>query len=161
MKRFRWRLQRLLDLKSKQEEVLRGELVALMEKKTALKGRIMMLQAMLRSVMMEVQALPGSERIEAQKQFLEHVPVRDRQIAALNAQLNGLEQERRRKMDEMIRLRQFRKGLERLRTQAAAEHTRHWERQEQKVLDENAGQAYARRQVESQYNGGPGPLEPS
>lgn len=147
MKKFRWRLQRLLDVKAKQEEVLRGELIALMEKTAALRGRIMMLRAMLRSGLAQIRSLPGPERMEAQRQFLEYAPVRDRQIATLQRQLGELEVERKSKMDEMSRLRKFRKGLERLREQAAADHARQTDREEQKILDESFNQTLYRRQA--------------
>jgi len=147
MKKFHWRLQRVLDLKVKEEEVLRTQMVELMERAAALRGRIMMLQAMLRSGLMDIRSLPASERIDAQRQFLEYVPFRHRQIAGLNEQLGRLEQERQRKMEAMSRLRKFRKGLEQLRGRAVEEYLRETNREEQKLLDECSGQALMRRRT--------------
>ena len=150
MKKFRWRLQRLLDLKVRQEDMLRAELVTLMEKTAALRGRIMMLRAMLRSGAMEIRSLPADQQVAAQRQFLEYAPVRDRQIVRLREQLDLFEQERKNKMDELARLRKFRKGLERLREKAADDHARRLDREEQKFLDESSNQVMYRKKGYSQ-----------
>lgn len=147
MKKFRWRLQRVLDLKIRQEEVLRARIVELMERAAAVRGRIMMLQAMLRSGLMEIRSLPSAEQIDAQRRFLEYVPYRHGQIAVLREQLSRLEQERKQQMEEMSRLRKFRKGLEQLRGRAVEEYLRESGREEQKLLDECSGQALIRRRM--------------
>ena len=147
MKKFRWRLQRVLDLKSRQEEVLRADLITLMEKTAALRGRIMMLQAMLRNAMAEIRELAGMERIATQSQFLEFAPVRDRQIALLRQQLQELEMQRKKKMNELAEMRKFRKSLEQLRLQAAEEYSRQLNLEEQKLLDERSHQAFQRNEL--------------
>ena len=116
MKKFVWRLQRLLEIKLKQEQVLRGELVALTEQSVAVRGHIMVLKTSIRSQLMELKTLPADERMEAQAFYLEYVPVQDAKIRLLQDQWNELESKRREKLKELLKTQKFRKGLERLRS---------------------------------------------
>jgi len=147
MKTFKWRLQRLLDIREKQEESLRAELAALTEQTAALRGRILMEKAMLRSRLAELRQADGSQRIAQQQMFMQYVAAIDAQIAGLQRQLNTLEQQRKEKIEAIMAVRKFRKALERLREQAAAAYRRQVERAEQKEQDENANAAFARKML--------------
>lgn len=145
MKKFRWRLQRLLDIRLKQEEALRTELMGLTEQTATLRGRILMEKAMLRSRLAELRQTATDRRIRRQQDFMACVSVVDARIAALQADLNVLEQKRKEKTEAIMAVRKFRKALERLKTQAQDEYVYALHSEEQKNQDENIGVAFARQ----------------
>lgn len=147
MKKFKWRLQRLLDVREKQEQALRVELAALTEQTAALRGRILMEKAMLRSRLAELRLTDGSERIAQQQMFMQYVTAVDAKIGGLQCDLNTLEQQRKEKIEAMMAVRKLRKALERLRTQAATDHCQQAEHAEQNEQDESANAAFARKML--------------
>lgn len=149
MKKFVWRLQRLLEIKQKQEQVLRGELVALTEQTVAIRGRIMVLKTQLRSQLTELKQLPADRRMQEQALYLEYVSIRDAEIRRLQDQWSMLEIQRRHKLQELLETQKFRKGLERLRLQARAEYEKEINREEQKILDECTHTGLTRKQLQA------------
>lgn len=147
MKKFVWRLQRLLEIKEKQEQVLRGELVALTEQSVALRGRIMVLKTRLRTQLTELKTLPDDQRMAAQALYLQYVPVLDAELARLKKQWTELEIRRREKLQQLLAAQKFRKGLEQLRLQARMEYQRQSNREEQKILDECTHRELTRKQL--------------
>jgi hypothetical protein len=97
VQRFAWPLQRLLDVKTKQENALRAELVTLTEQSTALRSRIMMERIVFRGLLDQVSRTEPSRRIAAQAEFMQHVHVRDAQLKTLNTELEAAEHKRREK----------------------------------------------------------------
>jgi len=145
MSRFVWRLQRLLDVKIKQEDVKRSELVAITEQAAVVRGRIMLKKTMLRQSLADLETLGFSQRLKKQELFLRYSHVFDAEIRALQEQSRQLERRRRMKIDEVLEIRRFRKGLERLRQKAKARFIEEELRLQQKQLDENITGGYARR----------------
>jgi flagellar FliJ protein len=144
MKKFRWRLQRLLDVRQKQEDTLRAELTALTEQTAALRGRILMEKAMLRSRLAELRHVDGDARMRRQQAFMQDVAAVDKQIAVLNDELSAVEQKRQAKVDAMMTVRKFRKALERLRAQAQQTYDRQMHQEQQKDQDESTNAAFTR-----------------
>lgn len=145
MQKFAWPLQRLLDVKTKQENAMRSELMTLTEQSAALRSRIMMERIVFRGLLDEVSRTEPARRIAAQAEFMQHVHVRDAQLKTLTAELEAAERKRQEKMQELLALRKSRKGLERLRAKAVEEYRAAVSRQEQHDLDENTCTVYARR----------------
>lgn len=148
MKKFKWRLQRLLDVRIKQEDALRSELTGLTEQTAALRGRILMEKAMLRSRLADLRQKDAAERLDQQCHFMQYVSVVDARIATLQNELNELEQQRKEKIEAILTVRKFRKALERLRTQALTAYQCESNRQEQISQDENTNAAFARKILE-------------
>ncbi len=144
MQRFKWRLQRLLDVRQKQEDALRAELMALTEQMTALRGRMLMEKAMLRSRLAELGRLDGTTRLSGQQIFMTHVAVIDQRIAALRRELDKLESKRNEKTEAIMAARKSRKALERLREQAWQSYCRAQHTQQQRDEDETTNAAVAR-----------------
>jgi len=149
VKKFVWRLQRLLEIKQKQEQVLRGELVALTEQTVAIRGRIMVLKTQLRSQLTELKQRPADRRMQEQALYLEYVSIRDAEIRRLQDHWSKLEIQRRHKLQELLETQKFRKGLERLRLQARAEYEKEINREEQKILDECTHTGLTRKQLQA------------
>jgi len=149
VKKFVWRLQRLLEIKQKQEQVLRSELVALTEQSVALRGQIMILKTQIRSQLAELKTLPADRRMQAQALYLEYVPVRDAEIGRLQEQWSRLEVQRREKLQQLLATQKFRKGLEQLRLRARMEYEQQMNREEQKMLDECTHSDTTRKQLQA------------
>ena len=143
MKRFVWRLQRLLDIKIKQEEVMRSELVAVTERAVAVRSQIMVRRAALRKMLAELSEKKGKQRLSEQELFLKYAHVSDEEIKKLELKLAGLEKLRQRKIQEIMKIRRFRKGLERLRAEAKAQFLKEEEKREQKDLDDKTIMSFA------------------
>lgn len=137
MQKFIWPMQRLLDVKGKQEDALRAELRTLSEQCAALRSRSLMEKIMLRNLLTEVGALASEQRLVRQAEFMQYVHVQDNLLKQLAARIEEAEQKRRQKMQELLALRKFRKGLESLRQRALSEYHRQTNRLEQKLSDEN------------------------
>jgi len=143
VKRFVWRLQRLLDIKIKQEEVMRSELVAVTERAVAVRSQIMVRRAALRKMLAELSEKKGKQRLSEQEFFLKYAHVSDEEIKKLELKLAGLEKLRQRKIQEIMKIRRFRKGLERLRAEAKAQFLKEEEKREQKDLDDKTIMSFA------------------
>lgn len=144
MRKFVWRLQRLLDIKIKQEEVKRGELVSVTQQAVAVRGKLMMQRTLLRLKMEEVAEADVTERIAEQRLFLQLAHVVDRKITELEEQLAKVEELRQEKMQEVMEIRKFRKGLEKIRENDKVEFVKEQERLEQIDLDDKTSVRYAR-----------------
>ena len=144
MRKFVWRLQRLLDIKIKQEEVKRGELVSVTQQAVAVRGKLMMQRTLLRLKMEEVAEADATERISEQRLFLQLAHVVDRKITELEEQLAKVEELRQEKMQEVMEIRKFRKGLEKIRENDKVEFVKEQERLEQIDLDDKTSVRYAR-----------------
>ncbi len=144
MKRFVWRLQRLLDVKTKQEDAMRSELIAITEKAVALRSKIMLRKAALRQTLSQLAQKEPSERLSEQEFFFKYAHVSKEEIEKMELRLSEIEKLRQSKIKEIMRIRKFRKGLEKLRTKAKNEFTDQQNKDEQKQLDEIATMAAAR-----------------
>ncbi len=144
MKKFVWRLQRLLDIRIKQEESIRAELVAMTEQAVSLRGRIMMQKTILRRMLAEMEQKEGSQRLAEQEFFFKYAHISDERIKKLEEQLAEVEILRREKIKELMVIRKYRKGLEKLREKAKAEYLIEQNAYEQKDLDEKTSMSIAR-----------------
>jgi flagellar biosynthesis chaperone FliJ len=146
MRRFQWRLQRVLDVKTKEEQIKRIELVRLTEELTAKHGELLMRQRVLQDLLADIRRDRSPERLNAQEFFLRRVAVDDEQIRKLKKEIADLEVRQKEKRAEVLAVRRFKEGLEKLRTQAEEEYIHEEERIEQKESDERTAIAFARRE---------------
>ena len=144
VKRFAWRLQRLLDIKIKEEDVKRSELITVTEQAVAVRGQIMLGKANLRRMLAELKDHKGTKRVTQQELFLQYTYVFDRKIEELENRLTELEKLRRMKIREILEIRKLRKGLEKLRVKAKTEFMQQQEKREQNELDDNTTIRFAR-----------------
>ncbi|MHC5061164.1 MAG: hypothetical protein ACYTFK_08785 [Planctomycetota bacterium] len=149
MRRFVWRLQRLLDIKIKQEDAKRGELVAVTEQALAVRSAIMVRKAALRKLLSDLSEKQGRDRLSEQELVLKYIHVSEFEIKNLEFRLLELEKKRQEKLQEIMKIRKFRKGLERLRANSKAEFVKEQEWLEQKDLDDKSTMSFARKVVHS------------
>jgi flagellar export protein FliJ len=131
VKKFVWRLQRLLDIKIKQEKALRVELVAVTEQAVAVKSQILLKKAALRQKLEDLGNLESSQRLAQQQFFFKFVHVLDTQIRHLKQALKELEEIRKKKIKEIMEIRRSRKSLEKVREKAKAKYAIEQKRLEQ------------------------------
>ncbi len=146
MKRFQWRLQRVLDVKAKEEQIKRIELVRLTEELTARRGELLLRQRVLQNLLADLRRDRSPERLNAQAFFLRRVAVDDERIRKLKEAIAALEVRQKEKMAEVLAVRRFKEGLEKLRVQAEQEYMHEAEQLEQKESDERTSIAFARRE---------------
>jgi len=145
MKRFVWRLQRVLDIKAKQEQKKRAELLEITEKLAQARGQLLTQQRILRNIALAIAQDPPAKRLGQQEFFLKYSASNDEQIKKLKDQISKLEIQQRAKIAEVIKARQFKEGLERLRAEAKKRFIKEQEKLEQKELDEGATVSFARK----------------
>lgn len=145
MKRFVWRLQRVLDIKQKQEHKARAELFKLTEKLVEARGELLTQQKILEDIAYGLTRQSPKKRLGHQEFFLKHSVTSDELIKKLKEKVRALEVQQREKVAEVLRLRRFKQGLERLREQTKRQFIREQENLEQKELDEGAGISFIRK----------------
>jgi flagellar FliJ protein len=145
VKKFIWRLQRLFDLKVKQENVMRTELVSITEQAVALRGRIMLRKSSLRQMLIKLGQKEPKNRLNEQQLVLKYIHVTDKEIKQLELKLTELEELRKEKIKDIMKIRKFRKGLEKLRAGAKAEFLKEFEKFQQNELDDNNTISFARK----------------
>ena len=153
MKRFVWRLQRILDLKEKQEQIKSQELFAITEALAQRRGHLLTQQRKLWAIIEEIAQNESANRLQQQQFFLKYSRTTDEIIAGLKMEIAGLHRMQSDKRQEVMKIRRFREGLEKLREQAKKDFLEEQEQLEQRQLDEMASIAFARKQIESRNHG--------
>jgi flagellar export protein FliJ len=146
MKRFVWRLQKVLDIKGKQEEIKRIELFRLTEELAEKRSELLMCQRVLQDIMDSIARDKSPERLAAQEFFLRQAATSDERIRGLKNEIAELEARQKEKTAELLAIRKSREGLERLRTEAREQFIREQEKLEQKELDDRSTMAFARKE---------------
>jgi hypothetical protein len=145
MKRFVWRLQRVLEIKKKQEQKTRAELFELTERLAQKRGELLARQKMLESIIEELAERNPKKRLGEQEFFLRYSTASDEQIKKLRDNINELESQQREKIAEVLKIRRFKEGLERLRAEAKMQFIKEQEKLEQKELEEGATISFVRK----------------
>lgn len=144
MKRFVWRLQKVLDIKTNEEQLKRMELFRLTEAMAQRRAELLMRQRLLQEMIADVARAPSAERVREQELFLRHAATNDRHIRQLQDAITDLETKQRAKVQEVLAAKRFKEGLERLRTEARERYIQEQEKLEQKESDDRATVAFAR-----------------
>jgi flagellar biosynthesis chaperone FliJ len=145
MKRFVWRLQRVLDIRKKEEQKARAELFELTERLVEARGELLTRQKVLEDIAHDLTRQNPRKRLGPQEFFLKHLATSDEQIRKLKQMVHALELHQREKVAEVLKLRRFKQGLERLRAETKRQFIREQEMLEQKELDERAGISFIRK----------------
>ena len=147
MKRFVWRLQRVLDIKTKEEQKKRTELLKLTEELAEARGQLLIRQRILEDIIDGLSGEEPRERLGEQELFLRYSATTDEQIKKLKDRIQELESRQREKIAEVLEARRFKEGLEKLRVEAKAQFIKEQEKLEQKELDEVASVSFARKML--------------
>jgi flagellar protein FliJ len=144
MRRFVWRLQRVLDVKAKQEQIKTQELFVITEKLAQTRSSLLAQQQMLRDILESIVNEKPEDRLAKQEFFLRNSAATDELIKKLQASVRELEVKQKEKVAEVLKLRRFKESLERLREQAQRKYIEAQEKLEQKQLDETSTLRFTR-----------------
>ena len=143
--KFAWRLDKVLDVKIKQEDILRADVIAITEQAAAVRSMIMLKKAALRKMLSDLRLQDAVVRLKAKQLFLKYVHVSEAEIAKLGQDLKQINEIRAQKIAEVMGVRKMRKGLEKLREKARLEFVEQSHKREQNILDEITTTSYARK----------------
>lgn len=147
MKRFAWRLQQVLDIKAKEEQVKRTELFQLTERLARSRGKLLIQQKILKDVISGIAVKKPQIRLSEQELFLKYSAASVEQIQKLQNEIRGLESQQRDKIAEVVKVRRFKEGLEKLQAEAKKQFIKEQEKLEQKELDEGATVSFVRNKL--------------
>jgi flagellar FliJ protein len=145
MKRFVWRLQRVLDIRIKEEQKARGDLLKLTEKLAQTQSELLAWRKMLEEIINDLSMENPKKRLGRQEFFLRYSAESDDRIKTLEEKVKELESRQRDKIAEVLELRRFKEGLEKLRTQAKMQFIKEQEKLDQQQLDEGATVGFVRK----------------
>ena len=145
MKRFVWRLQRVLDIRIKEEQKARAELLKLTEKLAETQSELLAWRKMLEEIINGLAVENPKQRLGKQEFFLRYSKTSNEQIKKLEKRVKELESEQRDKIAEVLKLRRFKEGLEKLRVEAKMQFIKEQEKLEQQQLDEGATVLFVRK----------------
>jgi flagellar biosynthesis chaperone FliJ len=138
MRKFVWRLQRVLDIRKMQEQKARSELFALTEKIAATRGELLMQRKILENIIKDIANISPKKRLAEQEFFLRNSAASNERIRRLKERIRELELQQKEKIAEVLKLRRSREGMEKLRARAKEDYIKEQEKIEQNELDENA-----------------------
>lgn len=147
MKRFAWRLQRILDIETKKEQKVRSELLELTEKLAETRGVLLTQQMILKDIVADLAGENPRKRLGRQEFFLKYSATSDKRIKKLKEKVSALESQQREKIAELLKVRRFKESLEKLRAEAKTQFIKKQEKLEQKELDEMASVSFARNMI--------------
>lgn len=147
MKRFTWRLQSVLDVKQKQQELKRAELFDLNEQLNTLQRQLLEQKKILADAIETLAKEDPAQRLERQVFFMTHVKANDEMIRKLESDLQAMTVQRDAKKDEVLELRKLTEGLDKLRAKAQQEFVAEQEKLEQKASDEMTTYRYAHQRM--------------
>ena len=149
MRRFVWRLQRVLDIKAKQEVIKTQELFALTEKLMQTRGELLAEQRVLMDIFESIANENPKDRVGKQEFFLRHSAATDERIRQLKTSIAEQEAKQREKIAEVLKIRRFKESLEKLREQSKRKFIEEQDKLEQKELDETATLSFSRESREA------------
>jgi len=145
MRRFVWRLQRVLDIKEKEEQKARAELFELAEKLAETRGELLTQQKLLQDIINDLVKENPKARLGHQEFFLRFSITSDERIQKLKEKICVLELQQKGKVAEVLKVRRFKQGLEKLREETKRQFIAEQEKLEQKESDEGAGVSFVRK----------------
>ena len=138
MKQFVRRLQRVLDIRKKEEKKKRTELLQLTEELAATRSELLIKKKILEDIIDNLSKENKKHRLARQELFLTYAETNNEYIKKLNKKKCELELQQKEKIDEVLKIRKLRKGLERLKAEAKTQYIKEQEKYEQKEIDEGA-----------------------
>lgn len=145
MKRFVWRLQRVLDIRKKEEQKARAELLKLTERLAETRGQLLAERQMLEDIINGLAGENPKKRLGRQEFFLRYSAASNENIERLEKKVKGLESQQTDKIAEVLKLRRTKEGMEKLRAEAKMQFIKEQEKIEQKQLDEGAIVSFVRK----------------
>jgi flagellar FliJ protein len=144
MKQFTWRLQRVLDIRIKEEQKKTAELLEITDKLLATRSELLIKKKLLENIINDLNAESPKKRLAKQEFFLAYSYASNEQIKKLKEKIYHLETKQKDKIMEVLKVRRSKEALERLRNEAKTQYIKEHEKYEQKELDDGATVSFVR-----------------
>ncbi len=144
MKRFVWRLQRVLDIREKEEQKKTAELLELTDKLAVTRGELLIKKKRIENIISSINNENPKKRLGKQEFFLAYSYISDKQIKKLREKIRHLVLQQKEKIAEVLKAKRYKEGLKKLRTEARLQFIKEQERYEQKELDDGSTISFVR-----------------
>ncbi|MFA5423432.1 MAG: flagellar export protein FliJ [Phycisphaerae bacterium] len=144
MRKFVWRLQKVLDVNEKKQQAKQVELFQVTEKLALTRANLFAQKRMLRDLIEKVAADKDENRFHRQQLLLKSTKHNDELIKKHEQEIVRLEQLRKQLMEEFLKLKKSTEALEKLREQHKRKFIAEQEKLEQKESDEHTSMRFAR-----------------
>ena len=144
MKRFVWRLQRVLDIRKKEEQIKTAELIEITDKLAVTRGKLLIIRKRIENIINRITNESPMMRLGKQEFFLAYSYTSDKQLKKLKEEIGQLKSKQKDKIQEVLKIRRSKEGLEKLQTKAKLKFIKEQEKYEQKELDEGATVTFIR-----------------
>lgn len=144
MKRFVWRLQRVLEIRKKEEQIKTAELFDITDKLAVTRGKLLIIRKRIENIINSITNENPMKRLSKQEFFLTYSYTCDEQLKKLKEEIGHLKSKQKEKIQEVLKVRKSKEGLERLHTKAKFQFIKEQEKYEQKELDEGATVTFIR-----------------
>lgn len=145
MRKFQWRLDRVLDVRHQQKQRVKFELIDLAGQLVRARADLLAQREILEQTARRVGGLSGTGRVHQQRLFLESSGQTDSAIAQLKSRIQELKEQQKHKRDEYRQLHSSCQAMEKLREKAKEQWLQEQNAAEQKQLDEAVTTAFARK----------------
>ena len=152
MRKFEWRLQRVLDIKKKEEQSKRAELLELTEKLASTRSELLFQKKILDNLIAKISSREHNQRIKQQELFLKCSKTNNERIKALEKKIKQLESKQKEIIKEVLKIKRFKEGLEKLREEAKKKFFKKAEKLEQKELDERSTIRFVRSRAGNEHH---------
>jgi len=149
MKKFQWRLQKVLEIKKKQEQAKRVELFKNTEKLAETRSELIMQKKIMENISENIKKQNPEKRLSQQELFLKNAETNNRKIKRLTQKEKKLRQIQAQKTQEVMKLRSLKEALEKLKEKAKEKSKMQQEKLEQKASDHQAAIKFVRNKMVS------------
>jgi len=147
MKRFAWRLQRVLDIRKKEEQVKKAELMGIIERLVQVQTEMLLKKRTLKNMIDNLAEEHPKDRLSKQEFFLRCSARDDQLIRKMESKIGELKTQRKEKIAEILKIRKYKEGLEKLREEAKTQFIKDQEKLDQKNADEMTSIGFAREKI--------------
>ena len=134
MKSFTWRLQRLLDVKIVEEKCKIMELAEVTKNLEETEMMIIKHKRMLEQIISDIAKKSKDERLLMQEFFMKYSSESNEIIKKLTQKVVELQDQQKKKLNELIAAKRYREGLEKIRKQDKEKFIQEQEKQVRKIL---------------------------
>jgi flagellar biosynthesis chaperone FliJ len=147
MKKFVWRLQKVLEINQKRQQAKKAELFKVTEKLTLSRANLLAQQRILQDLIEEVARQSPAKRLDNQQLLLKSTRKNDELIRKYEDEIRQLESDQKRLTAEFLKIKRFTEALEKLREQDKYQFIAEQEKLEQKEMDEHTSMRFAGRLI--------------
>ena len=147
MKKFQWRLQRILDLKENEEQLKKSELNQIAQQIARANNRLTRLHLKLQDILGSLNEKDLRIRMNEHELTMRYTANNDEAIKKVQLNISELTQLQSTKMNELLELRRFKEGLSKLREKEELEFLKEQQRLEQNEMDDRSTIRYARKNM--------------